>query len=145
MPKQLCNFGFPTPRGKSFLETQVTNGQEIDVQDLAQGVYFLQLYDNSTQRQNTYKLIKNKPCFKKTAFFSFFYLPCKASLHKSPKDSIPSHSAEPDRRVAHERIRGHKISYCTRHGTKQSSLLRISLRVHRRFRVFAFDDWSGNS
>jgi hypothetical protein len=44
--------------GQVFLETQVTNGQEIDVQDLAQGVYFLQLYDSSTQRQNTYKLIK---------------------------------------------------------------------------------------
>ena len=44
--------------GQVFLETQVTNGQEVDVQDLAQGVYFLQLYDRSTQRQNTYKLIK---------------------------------------------------------------------------------------
>jgi hypothetical protein len=44
--------------GQVFLETQVTNGQEIDVQDLAQGVYFLQLFDSSTQRQNTYKLIK---------------------------------------------------------------------------------------
>ena len=44
--------------GQVFLETQVTNGQEIDVQALAQGVYFLQLFDSSTQRQNTYKLIK---------------------------------------------------------------------------------------
>ena len=44
--------------GQVFLETQVTNGQEVDVQDLAQGVYFLQLFDSSTQRQNTYKLIK---------------------------------------------------------------------------------------
>ena len=44
--------------GQVFLETQVTNGQEVDVQDLAQGVYFLQLFDRSTQQQNTYKLIK---------------------------------------------------------------------------------------
>ena len=115
--------------GQVFLETQVTNGQEVDVQHLAQGVYFLQLYDQqypTTKHLQTHKKISHVS--KKPLSFRSFICRAKPLCTNPPRIQLPSHGAEPDRRVAHKRIRGHKISYCTRHGTKQSRLLRISLR-----------------
>lgn len=58
--------------GSIILEQTVSDGEEIDVEYFAPGIYLLKLYSNHSKTRNIYKLIKNKSCPDTIKFYFSF-------------------------------------------------------------------------